>query len=168
MIKTFINNDRAADADEIARQLSDFNPYKRHQARLALEAMGEAVVPTLINYAHHPDWHVRWEIVKALGEMGDPHAADALVDRLFDDETSVRWAAMSSLARMGREGIRPLMTRLTADFGSRRFCEGAHHVLHLLKDHELLTENEIQVFCALEGAAPGIQAAWAARAALGL
>lgn len=166
MIKTFINYDRSISADEMVLQLSDSDPYKRHQARMALESMGEGVLPKLMAYIQHKNWHVRWEIVKALGEIGGPRAADMLVERLCDDDTSVRWAAMSSLIRMGREGLRPLMRRMTVDFGSGRFREGAHHILHSLKDHGMLTEAEVKVFQALEGAAPGVQAAWAARSLL--
>jgi HEAT repeat protein len=108
----------------------------------------------------------RRDIAKALGEIGDPAAAGSLVALLLDEDHSVRWTAMSSLINLQREAVRPLLEALTQDFQSARLREGAHHVLRALSNHGSLNEVELEVFHALEGAAPGIQAAWAANNAL--
>jgi HEAT repeat protein len=125
-----------------------------------------AVLPVLFEKLSSPDWHVRWEAAKALGEIGDPGAAEMLVAQLQDDDTSVRWAAMGSLINLGRSSLRPLLEALTRDFHSSRLREGAHHVLHTLFNRGKLTGVETEVFRALEGAAPSVQAAWAANKVL--
>ena len=166
MIKSFANDDRTLKATEIIEQLSSSDAYKRHQARLALESLGESGLEALKAHIEDRNWHVRWEVVKALGEMGEVQTASILALALRDEETSVRWAAMDSLIQLGRESIRPMLELLTTEFSSVRVREGVHHVLHALNNQHLLNGPEIEVFHALEGAAPGIQAAWAASRAL--
>ncbi len=120
----------------------------------------------LLARVNNRDAKVRCEAAKALGEIGDPAASEALVRLLLDEDHSVRWTAMSSLINLQREAVRPLLEALTQDFQSARLREGAHHVLRALSNHGSLNTAEMEVFRALEGAAPGIQAAWAANNAL--
>jgi HEAT repeat protein len=152
--------------EELCAHLSDLDPRSRHDAREQLVSLGVAVLPVLYQELSSPDWHVRWEAAKALGEIGDPDAGGMLVALLQDDDTSVRWAAMSSLIDLGRGSLRPVLEALTRDFQSSRLREGVHHVLHTLYNRGKLTGVEAEVFKALEGAAPGVQAAWAANKAL--
>ena len=57
-------------------------------------------VPVLIK--HLPEVQNRREMVEALGEIGDPAAAEALLARLRSDEyVPVRIAAAKALARLG-------------------------------------------------------------------
>lgn len=123
-------------------------------------------LPCLILKLDSPDHRVRREVAKALGEIDDHEAAKALVHLLLDEDHSVRWTAMGSLANLRRTAVKPLLEALTQNFQSARLREGAHHVLRTLHDHGILTGGELAVFHALEGAAPGIQAAWAANNAL--
>ncbi len=152
--------------EELCAQLSDLDPRCRHEAREQLVSMGLPVLPVLYQKLSSLDWHVRWEAAKALGEIGEPTAAQTLVELLQDDDTSVRWVAMSSLIYLGRGSLRPVLEALTRDFQSSRLREGAHHVLHTLFNRGKLTGVETEVFRALEGTAPSIQAAWAANKAL--
>jgi HEAT repeat protein len=158
--------DRPAKTQEANAHLSDWDPRSRHQAREELVNQGESVLALLIKNLSSKDWHVRWESVKALGEIGDPSASDALVHLLQDDDTSVRWAAMSSLIQLGRPSIEPLLLALTRDFTSARLIQGAHHVLHSLHNQGKLTPVETEVYVALEGPTPGVRAAQAANRAL--
>ena len=57
-------------------------------------------VPVLLK--HLPEVQNRREMVEALGEIGDPAAADALLERLRGDEyVPVRIAAAKALAKLG-------------------------------------------------------------------
>ncbi len=147
-------------------RLADRDAGRRREARQELVRMGEAALPVLSQKLSARDWHVRWEAAKALGEIGGPKAAELLVGLLQDDDTGVRWAAMGSLIEMERGSLRPMFESLTRDFHSARVREGSHHVLRILLSRGKLTESEKEVFYALKGAAPGIQAAWAANRAL--
>jgi HEAT repeat protein len=161
-----MNQNGLLNADELCARLSDLDPRCRHDAREQLVNMGVTVLPVLYQKLSSPDWHIRWEAAKALGEIGDPTAGEMLVSLLQDDDTSVRWAAMGSLIDLGRGALRPALLALTRDFHSSRLREGVHHVMHTLYNHGKLTGLETDVFRALEGAAPGVQAAWAANRAL--
>jgi hypothetical protein len=123
-------------------------------------------LPCLVLKLDSSDHQIRREVAKALGEIDDPEAAKVLVQLLLDEDHSVRWAAMGSLTNLRRTAIKPLMEALTQNFQSARLREGAHHVLRTLHDHDSLTGRELEVFHALEGTQPGIQAAWAANKAL--
>src|SRR5512147_1192404 len=146
-----MNPNGRMNTEELFARLSDFDPRCRHEAREQLVSMGVEVLPVLYQKLSAPDWHVRWEAAKALGEIGDPSAAQMLVALLQDDDTSVRWAAMGSLIELGRGSIRPTLEALTRDFQSSRLREGAHHVLHTFFNRGKLTGVETEVFHALEG-----------------
>lgn len=147
-------------------ELGSEDGLKRQSARHILVHHGIYAVAGLSNALSDQNEHVRWEAAKALGEIEDPGAAPALVKALEDDNISVRWAAMESLIKLKRAAIEPLLRTLTRDFNSVWLREGAHHVLHQLKNQGLLDGPEIKVFNALEGAAPVVEVPWAAEAAL--
>lgn len=154
--------DRSVNVDEISARLSDWDARIRHQAREQLVHQGQSALPLLLKKLSAPDWHIRWEAAKALGEIGDAAAIEPLVKLLQDDDTSVRWAAMGSLIQIGRPSLHALLLAITREFHSARFRQGAHHILHTLYNQGKLTAFEAQVFRALEGHTTGIQAAEAA------
>ncbi len=85
---------------------------KRQSTRKALVALGKAAVKPLIALLFDPRPHVRWEAAKALGKIGDPAAAPALVEALEDDESNVHWLAAVGLAAMKLKGLMPLLSAL--------------------------------------------------------
>lgn len=141
-----------------------------------LPADGMDELSLLASRLHDPDPKVRLEIARRLGESGDAAgvksadaaltATEALVQLLQDESHAVRWAAMNGLIQLEREAVRPLLEALTQDFQSANLRQGAHHVFRALHDQGALNGCETQVFRALEGAAPAVQAAWAANNAL--
>jgi HEAT repeat protein len=151
---------------EILAHLSDWDPRSRHEARKKLVSLGEVALPILIEQLTAKDWHVRWEAVKALGEMKNPLAVEPIITVLQDDDIGVRWAAMGSLINLGRASIQPLLLALTEHFQSARLRHGAHHVFRSFHQKKMLTTLEIEVMRALEGPNPGITAAQAANQAL--
>jgi HEAT repeat protein len=89
-------------------------------------------VPSLIQLLSHHKQHVRWEAAKALGGIGDPIAAFALVNALNDRDGDVRWVAADGLVALGRDALPPLLAALIERTESDWLCEGAHHVCHVL------------------------------------
>ena len=93
--------------------------------------------------------------------VGEPATAPALTDMLMDEETSVRWAAMESLIRMGRVSLRPILEKFIKNFDSLWLREGVHHILRVLKDRHELSEREITLFERLdEKCIPGFEPSW--------
>lgn len=150
----------------LIKDLFDDDGLTRQRARLLLIDIGPDAVPDLLRIANSEDEHARWEAVKALGALKDPSAAPVLVNALEDESINLRWAAMESLVMLDRSTVRPLLEGLTRNFSSVWFREGAHHVLHLLKDKGRLYQFEVKVLEALEGFAPDVEVPWAAKSAL--
>ncbi|HET6147430.1 MAG TPA: sulfatase-like hydrolase/transferase [Polyangia bacterium] len=70
-------------------------------------------VPALL--AHLPEVQNRREMVDALGDIGDPAARDALVERLRGDEyVPVRVQAARALAKLGERSVVPALQRALA------------------------------------------------------
>ena len=101
---------------------------KRQSTRKALVALGKAAVKLLIALLSDPRPHVRWEAAKALGKIGDPASAPALVEALEDDESNVRWLAAVGLASMKHKGLMPLLSALVRHPDSIWLREAAHHI----------------------------------------
>ena len=145
----------------------------RQRARLALAHIGAPAIPSLLEALTDQNGGVRLETVKVLGEIHDPSTVNALIEKLLDEETSVRWAAMESLIHTGRACLRPLLEKFVKTFDSAYLREGVHHILHVFKDRYLLTDEEMTLFEKLDQKEiPGFdmgwntQAAWAAEKAL--
>ena len=122
----------------------------RQRARLQLEHLGKESILALLEALKNQNVNVRWEAVKALGEIHAPKTASALTGMLMDADTGARWTAMESLIRMGRHCLRPLLERFIKDFDSPRLREGTQHILHVLKDRHELNDLEITLFKELD------------------
>ena len=139
-------------------------PLARMSAREALVAIGGPAVSALTEALVNPIRHVRWEAAKALGQIGDPAAAEALVRALEDEIFGVRWLAAEGLIAVGRQGLKPLLQALIHRSDSDWLRQGAHHVLHELARAGL--EEVRPVLAALEDIEPSIDVPPAARNAL--
>ena len=64
----------------LVADLGNSNGRMRIQARETLVRIGSQAVEPLMLALKDRNWHVRWEAAKALGGIGDPKAAPALVD----------------------------------------------------------------------------------------
>ena len=141
------------------------NPAAREHAREALVARGKPAVDPLIRLLDDHRPHVRWEAVKALGSIGDPAAAPALVGALEDEDGDVRWLAAKGLIGLGLEALQPLLSALAFRSSSQDLLEGAHHVRYALNRRRLPRAVK-PVLVALNGSAPQIAVHLAAYAAL--
>ncbi len=176
---------------EAAKALDQINiPWKRHatkaiinaliadlgskdgivrvRARKSLVAIGKQAVGPLLEILVSKVRIIRWEAAKAIGQIGDPTAAPALVKGLEDETFEVRWLAAEALIKIGREAVVPLLQALLKHSDSVWLRDGAHHVLHDVVGKDL---NEIlqPVVMALEGVEPSLEVpimAWTALKAL--
>jgi HEAT repeat protein len=155
----------AADVHELVAALSAANAIDRQHAREALVTIGRPSVSPLIRLLDDPHPQIRWEAVKALGAIGDPAAAPALIGALEDEESDVRWLAADGLIDLGHEALQPLLSALAYRPSSPDLLEGAHHVLDKLywrKSPRLVKP----VLAALNGPSPQMAVHMAAYTAL--
>ena len=137
MSKTMIRTDETRSHDDPGKQvniapliadLGSNNGSVRVRARATLVYIGAQAVEPLVLALKDPNWHVRWEAAKALGEIGDPRSAPALVSALEDVRSGIRWLAAEGLIVIGREALPPLLQALIDRSDSEWLREGAHHV----------------------------------------
>jgi len=124
----------------------------RFKAREELVGLGRAAVPGLIERLGHGTFRMRWEAAKALSEIGDPAAADALLKALHDRDQDIRWLAAEGLAAIGEPGVVPVLKTLAEQVQSADIRWGIHHVLHEYRDRKLRAETA-DVLHALGGVA---------------
>jgi hypothetical protein len=146
----------------LINMLNNEDGQVRRQARLALVYRGFDAVPDLIRALSYPDRDVRWEAAKALGEIGDPSSAPALVEALEDERFGVRWLAAEGLIGMGNAALPALMAALARSADSVWQRGGAHHVLRGIAARararqETLPQEVWAVLAALEDVEPSVE-----------
>ena len=146
----------------LVADLANHNDSVRVKARHSLVAMGKAALPLLTEALKSQNSLTKWEAAKALGEIGDPNTASALVEALEDEDFDVRWLAAEGLTKMNINALRPLLLALEKRGDSFFLQEGAHHVFHDLAKGAL-RKFLAPVLAALEGLEPGEEVPWAAR-----
>jgi HEAT repeat protein len=113
----------------LIESLASKRPAVREKSRKQLVDIGHASVIPLLHKLKDPVEHVRWEAAKALDAIGDPAAADALVEALDDASDDVRWVAGEALIGLGWEAVKQVLISLLRNADSNGMCAGAHHVL---------------------------------------
>jgi HEAT repeat protein len=154
------------DIPSLIRQLGDVDGFIRMHAREVLICIGKPAVPELINTLSIDNSQLRLQAIKVLESIQDVSAAPALIERIKDENAGVRWAASDALIALRHATIHPLLEALICDFDSLWLRQGAHHILHVLKDAGKLNQAEEKVFEALEGMEPTVAVPWAAEKAL--
>jgi len=137
----------------------------RVKARKALVARGkEAVFPMIEALQSRSDW-TRWEATKTLAEIGDSTSIQALIYALEDNEFAVRWLAAEGLTHIGSASLEPLLEALVHRSDSSWLREGAHHVLHDLREPKFRHQLKL-VISAIEDTDSSLQTGIAAKSAL--
>jgi HEAT repeat protein len=154
------------DIPSLIKELSGTDRLVRMQARETLICIGEPAVTELISTLSNANSQVRWEVIKVLECIQDPTTAPILVEQLKEDNAGVRWAASDALIALRQASIPPLLEALLRDFDSIWLRQGAHHILHVMKDAGKLNNAEEKVFEALEDVEPSASVPWAAERAL--
>lgn len=122
---------------------------KRKKARLALEKIGKAATPFLVEALSDKGEDCRWEAAKALSAIKDPKAAPALVEALMDKIFEIQWLAAEALIALKTAAVPPLLRALIEHSNSINLQQGAHHVLHAFERERLLDKKAIGVLNAL-------------------
>ncbi|MBX3745603.1 MAG: HEAT repeat domain-containing protein [Verrucomicrobiae bacterium] len=108
--------------EPLLQDLEGWQPFRRnrqgsqalYRTAVALGAIGEAAVPSLVERLGDRRWHVRAGAAMALGFAGDSArpGVPGLVVLLGDDRAEVREAATETLARMGSLAVGSLAEAL--------------------------------------------------------
>src|SRR6266498_2412616 len=98
----------ATDIDRSIKALNNPDRAIHEHARYTLIGARHEALPRLIKLLKNEKPRVRWEAVYLLKGIGDPAAADALVDALTDDNIDVHWLASEALISLGYSSIMPL------------------------------------------------------------
>jgi HEAT repeat protein len=133
-----------ASIDALINDLASKNGQTREAARSSLVSIGKPAIPFLLPLLNNRKHQIRWEAVKALGEIKDPTAFDGLIMALTDEEFSVRWLAAEGLVALGAQAVAPLLRALTQmqEETSVLLRDGAHHILRALIADDL--EKDLQ------------------------
>ena len=159
------SNGDTATINSLITDLGSKDGLVRVRARRSLVAIGgQAVDPLVEELASKKQW-TRWEAAKALGQIGDPSATQALIIALEDEMFDVRWLAAEGLLAIGREALVPLLHALIERSDSEWLWEGAHHVFHDLSSGEL-GEVLRPILAVLDDVDASVEVPFAAEAAL--
>lgn len=82
---------------------------------LAALKMTEAFDDLRQQYENTQEWLLKFSIVAALGEMGDPRSFEILEDALLNGEQLVKTVAISALGELGDRRAIPLLLPLATD-----------------------------------------------------
>jgi HEAT repeat protein len=147
------------------KELRSKDGLVRVKARRKLVVIGGPAVGPLAKALSSRNRWMRWEAAKALGQIGDSEAAQALVRALEDKIFDVRWLAAEGLITIGKKALVPLLEALLERSDSPWMREGAHHVLHDM-DKSDISEMILPILNALEGMEADLEAPIAAETAL--
>ena len=131
---------RLATGRTVAALMADLtcpDGFNRLMARRALVHIGKPAVPYLTHSLENKEPLRRWEAAKALSEIGDARATDALIKALTDKVFDVRWLAAEGLCTIGVTALPALLKAVINNPESIWLREGAHHILHELNNERV-------------------------------
>ncbi|HTQ40401.1 MAG TPA: HEAT repeat domain-containing protein [Pirellulales bacterium] len=153
------------DIQDLFVALRSDNPLERERARNKLTILGrEAIVP-LIRELKSPIVHARWEAAKALSQIRDVNAANALAEVMDDENHDVRWVASQGLVRLGAKGLEQTLLALLSHGNSIWVRDSAHHVLSHFA-HRMGGEYLLPLLALFNGFEPAVSVPPAALTAL--
>lgn len=127
------NSAEGAVMAEMVERLESPDVILRQSTRKKFVAMGRAAIVPLIVALQRGRRDGCWEAAKALGEIGDPMAAPALVEAMMNADDDVSWVAGESLIALGDAALVPVLMGLLKYARFHRFRIGAHRILSCLK-----------------------------------
>ena len=95
----------------------------------ALVGLGHVAVPGLLEASRSSSAWVRWQSIRALGEIHDGRAFPRLLEGLTDNDHGVAWMAAKGLVSFGKECVLPLLRLLISADPTRWLAETASYVL---------------------------------------
>lgn len=136
--------------EQLILHLQSANGAERLKAREALIKIGRPAVLFITPLLNHRDELIRWEACKTLEHIRDPHTASLLAEMLIDEDMDVRWVAADALIELEEHAIIPVLEMIEKYFDSPVLREAARHVLHALKELQLLDASTDDVLRALK------------------
>ncbi len=122
---------RLGDADAVPvllKALRGADEQLSSQIFASLVRLGSLAVPALIQKSKSSSAHIRWNCVRALGEIHDLRALPVLVNGLKDNDHSVAWMAAKGLAHFGKDSLRPVLELLMGASMTPWLAETASYV----------------------------------------
>lgn len=116
----------------------------RVKARKQFVKMGPKAIDYLMELVYDSRQILRWEAIKALGDIGDPRATPLLIDALEDEDSEIRWLASKGLVHIGNPILKPLLETLLQKWDSAIFREGVHRALYFMHPEKLLLREKIE------------------------
>lgn len=136
-------------------QLNGRRGFRRQAAREALVEVGSPAVTLLLPVATAKSKRMRWEVTKTLADIADPVATTALVNRLADKISDIRWLAGSGLINIGNSSAPPVLRFIIEHPDSQNIRRAARRVLRELSTYnEELSGILLSVVAALSDAEP--------------
>jgi len=146
------------------QRLDSLDPDERTRSRETLEDIGRPATWHLVQALRPTGERARAGALKVLGRLADPDAADALVERLEDEDSGCRWLAAEGLVALGAVGLARALDILAVYPRTDWLLRGAHHVLRGLEQTEL-AELVAPVLRSFQSTTPGVDIPAAALAA---
>src|SRR5579859_4287222 len=112
----------------LLRALRGADEQLSSQIFASLVRLGSLAVPALISKSKSNSAHIRWNCVRALGEIHDARALPVLVDALQDNDHSVAWMAAKGLAQFGKNSLKPVLELLMGASMTPWLAETASYV----------------------------------------
>lgn len=103
----------------------------------ALVQLGHDAVPALVDASKSNSAWVRWQCIRALGEIRDRRALPVLVPALGDADHSIAWVAAKGLVRLGTISVGPVLRLLTTAEITPWLVQTASYVLQHQRDPRL-------------------------------
>jgi len=118
-----------AEIKALINQLGNKSGIERSNAKESLKEFGHTAVYYLSELLVDKKKIIRWEALKTLAEISDPHSGSLFIFALNDEESDIRWVAAEGLISLGKQGVITTLEGLISNFDSVYFRNGAHHVL---------------------------------------
>lgn len=107
------------------------------QISAACVQIGHAAVPALLERCNSSSAWIRWQCIRALGEICGSRALSALIEALRDTDHAVAWVAAKGVVKYGKQALSPLLHLLMTTDTSRWLIETASYVLSDLEAHDI-------------------------------
>jgi HEAT repeat protein len=123
------NKREETEIKSLINQLGSKNGIIRSNARESLKLFGAKAVDYLSGLLINRKKIIRWEALKTLLEIRDPHSGPLFLLAIKDKAPEIRWMGAEGLISLGKYGVIIMLEGLISNPESLYIRKGAHHVL---------------------------------------